>query len=252
MTNNEFWKSYVAKCSEKGLPPRYESAEEFAKAMNEPPKPYSTDDFAPKRDIEEWHAFEEGVDNIDVGDLEDFEQVAEDAKKRRKEGDVKKVEWKRCAECNEMKADSEFKSFRGGKIGNVCKICAGKKVRAGKKTKEEIATPPIPKIVRAKDVELFMDEGELAFLESKPLSLPEDACDAADALRFALHVKEETPLLKEAKPLLAMSAEAFEAAILFAYEKGKEDAEVLDVEEITPIGAESFAMRAILRLKEGA
>lgn len=251
MDNSKFWEAYRAKCEEKGLPPLYMNAEEFEKAMNEPPRPYSTDNLnatsnesnvgLPKR--REWDELM-GLDDIDV---EDMEMIEEDSKE---EDMAKKVEWKRCNECSEMKADSEFKSFRGGKIGNVCKICAGKKVRAGKKTKEETATPPSPKIVRAKDVEIFMDEGDMDFLESKPL--PEGRCDAVDALRLALHVKEETPLLKEAKPLLAMSAEAFEAAILLAYEKGKEDAEVLDVEEISPIGAERFAMQAILRLKEGA
>lgn len=44
MTNSTFWESYKAKCLEKGLPPLYENAEEFDKAMNEP-KPYSSDDF---------------------------------------------------------------------------------------------------------------------------------------------------------------------------------------------------------------
>lgn len=243
MNNSKFWEAYKAKCEEKGLPPLYTSAEEFDKAMDEPPRPYSTGDLnatsnesnvdLPKR--REWDELM-GVDDIDV---EDMEMIEEDSKE---EDMAKKVEWKRCNICTEMKEESEFAHVRGGGLQKTCKKCMAQKISAGHKKHDKSIDALKP----------LIEEQKVLLSESKPLFLPEDACDAADAIRFALHVKEETPLLKEAKPLMAMSAEAFEAAILFAYEKGKEDAEVLDIEEITPIGAESFAMQAILRLKEGA
>ena len=229
MDNKKFWEQYNAKCKEKGLAPRHESAEDFAKAMIEPPRPFSTDDLTPK--VREKESFE-GV--------EETEMIEEDDDKE--EDMAKKVPWQRCNMCSEMKEDSEFAHVRGGGLQKTCKKCMAQKISAGHKKHDKSIDALKP----------LIEEQKVLLPESKPLFLPEDACDAADAIRFALYGKEGTPLLKEAKPLMAMSAEAFEAAILFAYEKGKEDAEVLDVEEITPIGAERFAMQTILRLKEGA
>lgn len=45
MNTYKTYESYKAKCKEKNLPLNYKNAEEFSKAMNEPPKPFSTDDF---------------------------------------------------------------------------------------------------------------------------------------------------------------------------------------------------------------
>lgn len=114
MTNNEFWESYKKKCDEKGIAPLYKDAEEFAKAMTEPPKPYSADDFTPKRDVEEC------IDDIDIGDSEDFEENAKGA-------NVKKIEWKRCEHCGEMKEEMHFRRYRNGEYGKVCNTCIGLK-----------------------------------------------------------------------------------------------------------------------------
>ncbi len=237
----------------RSTPPLYENAEEFDKAMSEPPKPFSTDDVMPKRDIEGWHAVEEDIDDIDVGDMEDFEQVAEDAKKRRKEDtNMKNVEWKRCEHCNEMKEETHFRRYRNGEYGKVCNTCIGSKISAGhkKNAKAEEQTPD--KGDRLRTLSSFLDEKKIVMPESTLPKLPYEHCDGADAIAYGLlHVKEKAPLLKDNKPLIAMSEKVFEEAILFAYAKGKEDAETPKVEEITSVHAESLAMRMILNLKTG-
>lgn len=259
MTNSAFLEAYKAKCLEKGLPPLYTNAEEFDKAMNEPPKPYSSDDFTPKKSPYEKLGEQDVGDNwgvdvleIDVGDMEDFEQVAIDAKKRKEDKNVKKVEWKRCEHCGEMKEEIFFRRYRNGAYGKVCNACISSKISAGHKKNAKSTEEPTPKGERLKALATPLSEMKIAVPKSTLPKLPNsNYSDASIAFGMALHVKEETPLLKESKPLLAMSEEAFGAAILFAYEKGKEDAEALDVEEITEIGAESLAMRIILNLKSG-
>lgn len=243
MNNQSFWDSYKAKCNEKGLNPHHDNAEEFDKAMTEPPRPYSTDDLVPSKDerasadIEGWHRLEEGVDDIEVGDLEDWEQVAKDAKKRKKEDGVPNiVKWERCDVCNEMKEESAFAHLPNGKLRKTCKQCMAAKISAGHKKNKESTEP-----IQSQEA-----------THSDPLK-PNDAADALG--RFIKDVFESTPsapLLKEKKPLLALKEETLEALVLFAYKKGIEDAEMVKVEEITPIHAESLAMRVILNLKTGA
>ncbi|MDD4506219.1 MAG: hypothetical protein PHE60_07605 [Sulfurospirillaceae bacterium] len=144
MENNKFWEQYKAKCLEKGIAPLYANEEAFNKAMTEPPKPYSTDDLTPKMSTYNELAKQDIGDNfnvdilgleydINVQDLEDWEQVAKDANKRRKEDGVKKVEWKRCEHCNEMKEDTNFRRYRNGEYGKVCNVCIGSKISDGHK-----------------------------------------------------------------------------------------------------------------------
>ncbi len=141
MNNNKFWEAYKAKCLEKGLAPLYTNAEEFDKAMNEPPKPFSTDDFTPKRDIEGWHAAEEGIDDLLGGDMEDFKQVAEDAKKRSMGAEMKNVVWIRCEHCGEMKDENAFKKYKNGTFAKVCNACIGSKIRDAKAKRIEKLAP---------------------------------------------------------------------------------------------------------------
>lgn len=243
MNNPSFWASYKAKCKEKGIAPLYVDEEAFNKAMIEPPRPYSTDDLMPSKeerasaDIEGWHRLEEGVDDIDVEDLEDWGQVAIDAKKRKKGDAVPNiVKWERCNVCDEMKEESAFAHLPNGKLRKTCKQCMAKKISDGHKKNKESTEP--------------------AQSQESTHSDPLKPNDAADALgRFIKEVFEpmpSSPLLKEKKPLLALKEETLESLVLFAYKKGIEDAEMVKVEEITPIHAESLAMRVILNLKTGA
>lgn len=147
MTNSEFWKSYVAKCSEKGLPPLYESAEEFAKAMNEPPKPYNTDDFTPSKD-------ESTQDNNDdfehmlylmqqsSGFVED-EYLEESTNKEHMEIVSPKI----CACCQEPKNPDAFGTLRNGELRKICKVCHGKNIsKARCKNKMTTPTTEEPKV----------------------------------------------------------------------------------------------------------
>lgn len=172
MTNSTFWESYKAKCLEKGLPPRYENEEEFSKAMTEPPKPYSTDDFTPKRDIEGWHAAEEGIDDIDdeeettqvfvkkcnneeiMWELERMMYEAEETEKiiatsnkpayDEGKGDaMTQIQWFRCESCEEMKDENAFKKYRNGTFAKVCNACIGSKIRDAKAKRIEKIAPMI-------------------------------------------------------------------------------------------------------------
>jgi len=226
MNNQSFWESYKAKCNEKGLNPHHDNAEEFDKAMTEPPRPYSTDDLVPSKeerasaDIEGWHRLEEGVDDIDVEDLEDCEQVARDAKNRRKGDDVKNVEWKRCEHCGEMKEDMHFRRYRNGEHGKVCNVCIGSKISAAKSKRIEALKP-------------LIEEKKISLPDSKLLEPSSQHCDAADAIAMSLHVNNNGPLLKEKVPLKAMSEEALRNLLRLAFLAGVESVNVQAPEEVT-------------------
>ena len=126
--NKNSWESYKAKCLEKGLPIIYKNADEFAKAMTEPPKPYSTDDFTPKTSHEGQ-------------DIED-EWILDTLELKEKEDDMKGllIEPIRCEECNEMKEETEFANRRGGGKSKVCKKCMGKRISDGHAKNHTITT----------------------------------------------------------------------------------------------------------------
>lgn len=281
MNNSEFWKSYVAKCSEKGLPPLYENAEEFNKAMTKPPKPYSADDFTPRK---EQRTADVGDNRVSGGDADDIEpkkcnneeimweldrmryeaeetgvnfddflksdveerkvrkkEVKPNAEFLKKDTPIKStgIRWFRCESCGEMKDEFSFRQYRNGTFAKVCSACIGSKIREAKAD-------------RVKAFARTIEEQKVVLPDSAPLIMSVDPCDGADAIAYGLlHVKEKAPLLKESKPLIAMSEETFASVILLAYTKGKEEAEALDAEEITPAAAESLAMRIILNLKTG-
>lgn len=106
MNNNAFWESYKAKCLEKGLPPHYESAEEFKKAMVESPRPFSTDDLTFK--------------------TEDLTITWDEAHKG---GDVHvELIVQQCVTCTEIKPIDAFGTLRNGDIRKICKACHGKSI----------------------------------------------------------------------------------------------------------------------------
>lgn len=223
MGNNKFWEDYKTKCFEKGLPNHYESAEEFDKAMIEPPRPYSTDDLMPRKeerssaDIEGWHLLEEGVDDIDAGDLDDLEQVVIDAKKRRKGDGVKNVEWKRCENCGEMKEDMYFRRYRNGEHGKVCNVCIGSKISAAKSKRIEALKP-------------IFEEQKVSLPRSNPFKPIDPHCDA---IAMSLHVNSNGPLLKEKVPLKAMSEEVLRNLLRLAFLAGVESVNAPVPEEVT-------------------
>lgn len=249
MNNPSFWASYKAKCKEKGIAPLYVDEEAFNKAMIEPPRPYSTDDLVPKgesiddstmKNLDRMRLAGAGfddVDNIDVEDLEDWEQDAQNAKKIKKGDAVPNiVKWERCNVCDEMKEESAFAHLPNGKLRKTCKQCMAKKISDGHKKNKESTEP-----IKSQEA-----------THSDPLK-PNDAADALGRfIKEAFEPMPSSPLLKEKKPLLALKEETLEALVIFAYKKGIEDAEMVKVEEITPIHAESLAMRVILNLKTGA
>lgn len=190
--------------------------------MREPPKPYSADDFVPKRDIEGWHAAEEGIDDINIEDLEDWEQVAKDAKKKRKEDGVKTVEWKRCEHCGEMKEEMHFRRYKNGEYGKVCNGCIGSKISAAKSK-------------RTKELKPLLEEHKISLPESQPLESIGSHCDGSDAiaLGLSLHTKETSPLLKEKVPLKAMSEEALRNLLRLAFLAGVESVNTKAPEEVT-------------------
>ena len=111
--------------------------------MTEPPKPFSSDDVAPKPDIEGWHAAEESIDDLLGGDMEDFKQVAEDAKKRSMGAEMKNVVWIRCEHCGEMKDENVFKKYKNGTLAKACNACIGSKIRDAKAKRIEKLAPMI-------------------------------------------------------------------------------------------------------------
>lgn len=221
MTNSAFWESYKKKCSEKGLSPRHESAEEFEKAMTEPPRPYSTDNLnattngsnvdLPKR--REWD---------ELMGVEDIEMIEDDDKE---EDMAKKVPWQRCNMCSEMKEDSEFAHVRGGGLQKTCKKCMAQKISAGHKKHEKSIDALKPVI----------EEKKVILPESNPLKPIDTHCDGADAIAFglSLDVKKTSPLLKEKVPLKAMSEEALRNLLRLAFLAGVESVNTPAPEEVT-------------------
>ena len=143
MTNSAFWEAYKAKCLEKGLPPRYENAEEFAKAMTEPPKPYSTDDFTLRKDesIQNNDEFEHMhyLMEQSCGFVE--EEYLDDAKESPEETAEPIV----CVSCQEPKSPDAFGTLRNGDLRKICRACHGKKISAARcKTKEMESTSEVP------------------------------------------------------------------------------------------------------------
>lgn len=203
MNNNKFWKEYKAKCLEKGLPVLHENEEEFSKAMTEPPKPFSTDDITSlstrehidfKKGSQMWN---EIVDADDIDENKEEKDMAQ------------KVEWFRCIECNEMKEDTEFARLPNGKHRAICKKCMGDKIKNGHKKREE----------RIDIVKEIVDKGTICIPDVKPfLGVDASHSDASDAIALSL----QTPLLKERKPLKAMSEEALRNLLRLAFLAGVE------------------------------
>lgn len=220
MDNKKFWEQYNAKCKEKGLPSRYESAEEFKKAMTEPPRPYSTDNLnattnesnvdLPKR--REWDEL--------MGD-EEMEMIEDD----KEEDMAKKVEWQRCNMCSEMKEDSDFAHVRGGGLQKTCKKCMAQKISAGHKKHDKNIDALKP----------LIEEQKVLLPESNPLKPIDTHCDGADAIAFglSLHVKNTSTLLKEKVPLKAMSEEALRNLLRLAFLAGVESVKTPAPEEVT-------------------
>lgn len=214
MNNNKFWKEYKAKCLEKGLPVLHENEEEFSKAMTEPPKPFSTDDITSlstrehidfKKGSQMWN---EIVDADDIDENEEEKDMAQ------------KVEWFRCIECNEMKEDTEFARLPNGKHRAICKKCMGDKIKNGHKKREE----------RIDIVKEIVDKGTICIPDVKPfLGVDASHSDASDAIAFSL----QAPLLKERKPLKAMSEEALRNLLRLAFLAGVESVNAPAPEEVT-------------------
>ena len=193
MTNSKFWEAYKAKCSEKGLPPLYKNAEEFDKAMTEPPKPYGTDDFTPSKD-------ESTQDNND-----DFEHMlylmqqssgfVEDEyhEESTKEEHVETVKPKVCACCQEPKSDDAFGTLRNGELRNICKACHGKKISLSRCKIKEVT--PI-----TKELEMQTDHStQIKARKDLSMAMGSDAGDDKVAI---------------------MKLSVFHAALGMAYERG--------------------------------
>lgn len=223
MTNSQFWEQYKAKCAEKGLAPHYESEEEFSKAMTQPSKPYSTDDLVANKEEQMQDNDEfEGMYSLmqqSHGFVE--EEYLEDFKENTKGKDMaQKVEWLRCIECNEMKEDTEFARLPNGKPRAICKKCMGDKIKNGHKKREE----------RIDIVKEIVDKGTICIPDVKPfLGVDASHSDMSDAIAFSL----QAPLLKERKPLKAMSEEALRNLLRLAFLAGVESVNVPEPEDVT-------------------
>lgn len=232
MNNNSFWDSYKAKCAEKGLPPHYESEEEFSKAMTQPSKPYSTDDLVAHKEehMQDNDEFE-GMYSL-MQQLHRFveEEYLEDFKENTKEKDMaQKVEWLRCIECNEMKEDTEFARLPNGKHRAICKKCMGDKIKNGHKKREEL-----------------IDKGAICVPDRKPLPPVDPSCYAADAIALSLETtKEELPLLREpSEMMLSMRQSVFNDVVVMAFNMGKQELKTLELSEIH---AKELAAQIVLK-----
>lgn len=241
MTNSQFWEQYKAKCAEKGLAPHYESEEEFSRAMTQPSKPYSTDDLAVNKEehMQDNDEFEGMYSLMQQSHGFVEEEYLEDSKENTKEKDMaKKVEWLRCIECNEMKEDTEFARLPNGKHRAICKKCMGDKIKNGHKKREE----------RIDIVKEMVDKGTIRIPDGKPLEPVNPSCYPADAVALALSV--DIPMIKQHKPLKAMSEETFREAVQMAYRMGR-DERLLHVEEISNAHAQELVTEIVMEL-EGA
>jgi len=230
MDNNKFWQEYKAKCLEKRLPVLHENEEEFSKAMTEPPKPFSTDDITSlsTRKHVDFGKRDRLLDGLLEIDDENIGEVEEDTM-------PKHVKLERCKECGEMKEDSAFGHNRDGSLKKICKACHGKKISAARKgnsdTSKDEPTPQTkePKVMRYETVKPLIDEGKIFIPAAKPfLGIDASHSDASDAIAFGLQV----PLLKEHKPLKAMSEEALRNLLRLAFLAGVESVNAPAPEEL--------------------
>lgn len=223
MDNNKFWEQYKAKCLEKGLPVLHESEEDFSKAMSEPPKPFSTDDITSlstrehidfKKSSQMWN---------EIVDADDIDEDEEDTM-------PKHVKWERYKECGEMKEDSDFGHNRDGSLKKICKACHGRKISEARKG--NVQKPHVEeKVIDLKDVKPYENEARVCIPDEKPYYGADIAHDASDAIAFALHVN--TPMVKERKPLKAMSEEALRNLLRLAFLAGVESVNTPEPEEVT-------------------
>ena len=199
MTNSAFWEAYKAKCEEKGLPPLYENAEEFYKAMNEPPKPYSSDDFAPSKEecmqdndefegmyslMQQSHGF------VEDEYLEDFEENA-------KEANVVTVKPIVCVCCQEPKNPDAFGTLRNGELRKICKVCHGRSIsKARSKNKE-------PKIV-----------------EETPIAHADHSAQVMARKELTNIMTSNSEDNKEVGKVAIMELRVFYSALAMAYERG--------------------------------
>ncbi len=220
MDNNKFWQEYKAKCLEKGLPVLHENEEEFSKAMTEPPKPFSTDDITSlsTREHVDFGKRDRLLDGLLEIDDEDIGEVEEDNM-------PKHVQWERCKECGEMKEDSAFGHNRDGSLKKICKACHGKKISAARK-----GNSVKPDVIDLKDVEPYENDAKVGEVDDMPLSEIDTSCYPKDATALVLDI--ETPLLKERKPLKAMSEEALRNLLRLAFLAGVESVNAPVPEEL--------------------
>lgn len=135
MGNNQAYESYKAKCLEKGLAPHYKSAEEFAKAMIEPPRPFSSDVFngvdeGTTVSLPERRVWEDVVGMDDDIDIEDIDETSEQIV---------------CVCCQEPKSPDAFGTLRNRELRKICKVCHGKSIsKARSKNKKIEAVKEIP------------------------------------------------------------------------------------------------------------
>lgn len=134
MNNQSFWASYKAKCEEKGIAPLYADEEAFNKAMTEPPKPYSTDDFTPRKDesVQDSDEFEHMhyLMQQSCGFVED--EYLEDFEENTKEDNVGTANPIVCVCCQEPKGHDAFGTLRNGELRKICKVCHGKNISAAR------------------------------------------------------------------------------------------------------------------------
>lgn len=207
VNNNAFWESYKAKCLEKGLPPHYESKEEFNKAMNEPPKPFSLDDVAPKRDIEGWHAAEEGIDDIDVEDAGDI-YLSYDLAHEKGDVHVEQIV-QQCVTCTEIKPIDAFGTLRNGDIRKICKACHGKSISNARGKNKAPAT-----------------------VEETPVTHTDHSAQVQVKKEFKEAV-ESSP--KEVGKVAIMELRVFHSALAMAYERGFAEGKSFDELTITEV-----------------
>lgn len=167
--------------------------------MNEPPKPYSSDNFAPN------------CNSIDVEDMEDLNalMLSSDCKVSDIDDEEETATPIVCVCCQEPKSPDAFGTLRNRELRKICKVCHGKSISAARSKNKETAA-----------------------VEEKPIVQADRSAQVLVKKEFKEAV-ETNP--KEIGKVAIMELTVFHSALAMAYERGKAEGKAFDDLTVTEV-----------------